>query len=53
MSRSPFPGMDPYLESPLLWRDVHDSLANIFREQLVPSLAPKYVASWIPKSSLS
>ena len=44
MSRSPFPGMDPYLESPLLWSDVHDSLANIFREQLAPPLAPKYVA---------
>ena len=44
MSRSPFPGMDPYLESPLLWPDVHDSLANIFREQLAPYLAPKYVA---------
>jgi hypothetical protein len=36
--------MDPYLESPLLWPDVHDSLANIFREQLAPHLAPKYVA---------
>ena len=44
MSRSPFPGMDPYLESPLLWSDVHDSLANIFREQLAPHIAPKYVA---------
>ena len=25
---SPFPGMDPYLESPLRWRDVHHSLAG-------------------------
>lgn len=44
MSRSPFPGMDPYLEAPGLWPDVHNSLTNIFREQLTPLLAPKYVA---------
>ena len=44
MSRSPFPGMDPYLESPFLWQDVHNSLTNIFREQLAPLLRPKYVA---------
>ena len=44
MAQSPFPGMDPYLESPELWPDVHSSLMTIFREQLVPLLAPKYVA---------
>lgn len=44
MSQSPFPGMDPYLESPDLWPDVHESLMAIFREQLTPLLAPKYVA---------
>ena len=44
MARSPFPGMDPYLESPSLWPDVHNSLMNIFREQLAPLLAPKYIA---------
>ena len=44
MSRSPFPGMDPYLESPLLWSDLHSRLSNIFAEQLAPPLAPKYVA---------
>ena len=44
MSQSPFPGMDPYLEAPNFWPDVHESLINIFREQLVPLLAPKYTA---------
>lgn len=44
MARSPFPGMDPYLESTSLWPDVHSSLMNIFREQLAPLLAPKYIA---------
>lgn len=43
MTQSPFPGMDPYLESPALWPDVHNSLIYIFREQLAPKLAPKYV----------
>lgn len=44
MSRSPFPGMDPYLEAPGLWPDVHTRLINIFAEQLTPLLAPKYIA---------
>ena len=34
MSYSPFPGMDPYLEAPTIWPDVHTSLISIFREQL-------------------
>jgi hypothetical protein len=41
---SPFPGMDPYLEAPGIWPDVHTSLMSIFREQLAPLLAPKYLA---------
>jgi len=44
MAQSPFPGMDPYLEPPELWLDVHSSLMTIFREQLIPALVPKYVA---------
>jgi len=44
MARSPFPGMDPYLEGLTLWPDVHSSLMTIFREQLTPLLVPKYVA---------
>jgi hypothetical protein len=42
--RSPFPGMDPYLESPDVWPDVHTRLMNVFAEQLAPALAPKYLA---------
>ena len=42
--QSPFPGMDPYLEAPDLWPDVHSRLMNVFAEQLAPLLAPKYVA---------
>lgn len=39
---TPFPGMDPYLEHPTLWADVHDSLLAAIRDELVPLLAPKY-----------
>lgn len=44
MSVSPFPGMDPYLETSEIWSDVHSRLINIFAEQLSPQLAPKYLA---------
>ena len=43
MVRSPFPGMDPYLEGPL-WPDVHHALAHEIRRQLVQKIAPRYVA---------
>ncbi|MDY7078539.1 MAG: DUF4058 family protein [Chloroflexota bacterium] len=41
---SPFPGMDPYLESRLLWHDVHQALATQIRRQIAPHLSPRYVA---------
>ena len=39
---SPFPGMDPYLERPALWHDVHFSLVHAIRVSLVPQVAPDY-----------
>jgi Protein of unknown function (DUF4058) len=41
--KSPFPGMDPYLEG-YLWPDVHHELAAAIKAQLAPKIAPKYVA---------
>ena len=41
--KSPFPGMDPYLEG-YLWPDVHNELAGAIKAQLAPQIAPKYVA---------
>ena len=41
---SPFPGMDPYLEKPGFWRDVHIELMSGIRAALGPKLRPKYVA---------
>jgi hypothetical protein len=40
---SPFPGMDPYLES-YLWPDVHNALAAKLRQLLTPLLRPRYTA---------
>ena len=39
---SPFPGMDPYLEAPGLWPDVHNSLIASIRDELSPRLFPRY-----------
>ena len=41
---SPFPGMDPYLESPVIWPDVHHELISEIRAALNPNLRPSYVA---------
>ena len=39
---TPFPGMDPYLERPGLWRDVHTNLLVGLQRPLASKLAPKY-----------
>lgn len=39
---SPFPGMDPYLEHPALWPDVHNRLITAIADELTPRLAPRY-----------
>lgn len=39
---SPFPGMDPYLEHPLLWPDVHHGLISEMQAVLNRQLRPKY-----------
>lgn len=41
---SPFPGMDPFLESPRIWPDVHHELISQIRAALNPRLGPEYVA---------
>ena len=40
--RSPFPGMDPYLEHPSLWPDVHNRLIPAIADALSPKVAPNY-----------
>ncbi|HJT77869.1 MAG TPA: DUF4058 family protein [Gemmataceae bacterium] len=41
---SPFPGMDPYLESLAIWPDVHHGLISQSQAALNPHLRPRYVA---------
>lgn len=38
----PFPGMNPWLEHPALWPDVHNSLITAIRDVLSPRVGPKY-----------
>lgn len=40
---NPFPGMNPYLESPELWRSVHNRLIVAIADLLTPQLLPKYL----------
>jgi hypothetical protein len=41
---SPFPGMDPYLENPEIFPDVHDSLITYLRESIQANLPAPYFA---------
>ena len=40
--RTPFPGMDPWLEHPALWPDVHHRLITAMADALTPLVAPRY-----------
>lgn len=39
---NPFSGMNPWLEAPAIWRDVHHSLITALRNDLAPRLRPRY-----------
>ncbi len=39
---TPFPGMDPYLEHPAIWPDVHNRLIAAIGDLLGPALRPRY-----------
>jgi uncharacterized protein DUF4058 len=41
---SPFPGMDPYLETPALWSDFHASFITYWRDALIECLPSNYEA---------
>ncbi len=40
--RSPFPGMDPYLEDPIFWSEFHSRLIMTLSTSLLPQLLPHY-----------
>ncbi|NEP09759.1 MAG: DUF4058 family protein [Symploca sp. SIO2C1] len=39
---SPFPGMNPYLENPELWSEVHSRLIVAIADDIAPALFPNY-----------
>ncbi|MDB9315359.1 DUF4058 family protein [Spirulina sp. CS-785/01] len=39
---SPFPGMDPYLEQPDFWPEIHNRLITLIADTLIPQVRPKY-----------
>ena len=39
---TPFPGMDPWLEHPILWPDVHNRLIAALADVIAPLIAPRY-----------
>lgn len=43
--RTPFPGMDPYLEHPVLWEGLHARLIVAIANQIQPRIDPRYVTS--------
>lgn len=44
---SPFPGMDPYIESQRNWSDFHNSLGNEIRTYLNNQILPAYYATTV------
>ena len=44
----PFPGMDPYLEAPSLWPDVHHRLISAICDQIQSLIVPNYRAVITP-----
>ncbi|MFM2431753.1 MAG: hypothetical protein RLZZ511_2966 [Cyanobacteriota bacterium] len=39
---SSFPGMNPYLENPELWREVHHRLISAIAASIIAHLPPTY-----------
>ncbi len=48
----PFPGMDPYLEQPALWLDVHARLISAMCDAIQEQLGPAYIALITPYIAL-
>jgi hypothetical protein len=42
---NPFPGMNPYLEQPGLWPQVHNRLIVAIADEITPQVVPKYRVS--------
>lgn len=47
---SPFPGMDPYLERPGSWQNVHVTKISALRAELQPLVRPRYWVTVEPRT---
>jgi hypothetical protein len=45
---SPFPGMDPYIESPEIWPDFHINLSAAIQGELNQIVQPRYFVELVP-----
>ncbi|NJL87792.1 MAG: DUF4058 family protein [Leptolyngbyaceae cyanobacterium SM1_1_3] len=50
---SPFPGMNPYLELPVLWAEFHSRLIVALSDALIPKLQPNYYVAVETRTYLS
>ena len=41
---SPFPGMNPYLENPVFWSEVHHRLIAVIADEIEPNI-PSHIRS--------
>lgn len=44
--QTPFPGMNPYLEHPALWHQVHNRLIVAYDQTIMPALSGEE-AEWV------
>jgi hypothetical protein len=44
-TENPFPGMNPYLEQPELWYQIHNRLIIAIADELTPQIVPQYRVS--------
>ncbi len=50
---TPFPGMDPYLEHPNLWPEVHTRLIVTLADTLGPAVRPRYRVAVEPRTYIA
>jgi Protein of unknown function (DUF4058) len=50
---SPFPGMDPFLEHPVVWASYHRHLVAAVYQMLLPGLVDRYRARVVPRTYTS
>lgn len=50
--KTPFPGMNPYLEHPALWPEMHNQLIAAVADAIAPVVAPRYYVTLVRRTYL-